>query len=160
MHTNGAERLTSVDLADTDSAGTPQPVWHTYDYAVIRVVPRVERGEFVNAGVIVSCAALGSLQAAIELDEARLLALDPHADLVGINATLAAIPIVCAGGDAAGPLGRLALRERFHWLVAPRSASIQTSAVHTGRCTTPTRMLEPLLRQMVRVPAPGPRQAP
>ena len=113
----------------------PKPC--TYDYAIVRVVPRVERGEFVNAGVIVSCAAQGLLQAAIELDEARLRALDPNADLPGLRAALAAIPLICAGGDAAGPIGRLSVRERFHWLVAPRSSSIQTSPVHTGRCETP-----------------------
>ena len=128
-----------------------------YDYAVVRVVPRVERGEFVNAGVIVSCASQGLLQAAIELDESRLLALDPGVDLAGIRAALAAIPLICAGGDAAGPIGLLAVRERFHWLVAPRSSSIQTSPVHTGRCATPALMLERLLRKMVR---PAGRQPP
>jgi hypothetical protein len=129
------------------------PTLHTYDYAVVRVVPRVERGEFVNAGVIVSCAAQGLLEAAIELDEARLLALDPAVDLAGIRAALAAIPLICAGGAAAGALGRLSVRERFHWLVAPRSASIQTSPVHTGRCIAPARLLEELMRKMVRPPA-------
>ena len=129
------------------------PDLHTYDYAIVRVVPRVERGEFVNAGVIVSCAAQGLLQAAIELDETRLLALDPNADLDGIRAALAAIPLLCAGGEAAGALGRLSTRERFHWLVAPRSASIQTSPVHTGRCVAPGLLLEELMRKMVRPPA-------
>lgn len=128
-----------------------------YDYAIVRVVPRVERGEFVNAGVIVSCADQGLLQAAIELDEPRLLALDASVDLAGILSALAAIPLICAGGDAAGPLGKLSVRERFHWLVAPRSSSIQTSAVHTGRCATPALMLDQLLRKMVR---PAGRQAP
>ena len=110
------------------------PDLHTYDYAVVRVVPRVERGEFVNAGVIVSCAALGLLEAGIELDEARLLALDPGVHLAGIRAALATIPLVCTGGAAAGALGQLSVRERFHWLVAPRSTSVQTSPVHSGRC--------------------------
>ena len=129
------------------------PDLHTYDYAVVRVVPRVERGEFVNAGVIVSCAALGRLEAGIELDEARLLALDPSADLAGIRAALATIPLICAGGAEAGPLGRLSVRERFHWLVAPRSTSIQTSSVHTGRCVAPEHVLEALMQKMVRGPA-------
>lgn len=128
----------------------------TYDYAIVRVVPRVERGEFVNAGVIVSCAEQGLLQAAIELDEARLLALDPHADLAALRAALAAIPRICAGGEAAGALGRLSVRERFHWLVAPRSSSVQTSAVHTGRCVTPGLMLDQLMRRLVRAPAVRP----
>ena len=134
----------------------PEP--STYDYAIVRVVPRVERGEFVNAGVIVSCAAKGLLQAAIELDEARLLGLDPAVDLAGIRAALATIPLICAGGEAAGALGRLSVRERFHWLVAPRSSSIQTSAVHTGRCIDPAQMLDELMRKMVRRPAPKPAQ--
>ena len=126
------------------------PAACTYDYAVVRVVPRVERGEFVNAGVIVSCAAQGFLRAHIELDETRLLALDPSIDLPGIRAALAALPLLCAGGDAAGALGRLSARERFHWLVAPRSTSIQTSAVHTGRCTDLAIEAERLLDRMVR----------
>ena len=132
------------------------PTLSTYDYAIVRVVPRVERGEFINAGVIVSCAAIGYLQARIELDEAKLLALDPSADVAGIRAGLAAIPIICAGGKAAGALGALSTRERFHWLVAPRSTSIQTSPVHTGRCTSPERQLEHLMQQMVRRPSPRP----
>ena len=121
-----------------------------YDYAVIRVVPRVERGEFVNAGVIVSCAPLGFLAARIELDEARLLALDPRADLETIRASLATIPVICAGGAAAGALGRLSRRERFDWLTAPRSALIQTSAVHTGRCDDAEAVIEHLMQTMVR----------
>ncbi len=128
------------------------PALSTYDYAIVRVVPRVERGEFVNVGVIVSCAETGLLQAAIELDETRLRAFAPDTDLDGIRAALAAIPLICAGGAAAGPLGRLSVRERFHWLVAPRSSSIQTSAVHTGRCAAPDRLLEALMRTMVRRP--------
>ena len=92
------------------------PELNTYDYAIVRVVPRVERGEFVNAGVILSCAGLGHLQARIELDEARLIALDAHADLPGIRAALATLPLICAGGKAAGALGKLSVRERFHWL--------------------------------------------
>ena len=136
------------------------PDLHTYDYAVMRVVPRVERGAFVNVGVIISCAALGLLQAGIELDEARLLALDPGTDLAGIRAALATIPLICAGGDGAGALGRLSVRERFHWLVAPRSSSIQTSAVHTGRCADTAALLEALMQKMVRArpSSPSPRR--
>ena len=126
----------------------------TYDYAVIRVVPRVEREEFVNVGAVVSCPSRGFLEARIEFDPARVLALDPGADLPGIRAALAAIPLICAGGEAAGALGRLSTRERFHWLVAPRSSAIQTSAVHTGRCVSPALMLDQLMRKMVRRPPP------
>ncbi|MBI5719554.1 MAG: DUF3037 domain-containing protein [Burkholderiales bacterium] len=125
----------------------------TYDYAVVRVVPRVDRGEFINAGVIVACSALGVLRARIELDEARLLALDPAADLPAIRAALAVIPAVCEGGEAAGALGRLSLRERFDWLVAPRSSSVQTSPVHSGRCSDLEATIEHLLDSMVRRPA-------
>jgi hypothetical protein len=128
------------------------PTPSTYDYAIIRVVPRVERGEFINAGVIVSCSSSGYLEARIELIEARLLALDPGADLPGLRAGLAAIPVICAGGPAAGALGRLSVRERFHWLVAPRSTSIQTSPVHSGRCDSLQLQLEHLMQQMVRPP--------
>jgi hypothetical protein len=127
----------------------------TYDYAIVRVVPHVERGEFVNAGVIVSCTSRGYLQAAVELDEPRVLALDPALDLQAIRDALAAIPVICAGGDAAGALGRLSPRERFDWLVAPRSTSIQTSPVHTGRCGDLDSALQGLLERMVRRLPPG-----
>ena len=123
-----------------------------YDYAVVRVVPRVERAEFINAGVILSCPARDFLAAGIALDEARLLALDPTVDLDAVRAHLASIPVICAGGAAAGPIGALTPRERFHWLVAPRSTIIQTSAVHTGRCADPQATLEHLLDTMVRPP--------
>ena len=126
------------------------PAHSTYDYAIVRVVPRVERGEFVNAGVILSCADSGFLEARIDLDEARLLALDPGVHLAGIRAALATIPLVCSGGAAAGALGQLSVRERFHWLVAPRSTSVQTSAVHSGRCDDPVQTIEHLLDTMVR----------
>ena len=129
------------------------PDLKTYDYAIVRVVPHVERGEFINAGVILSCAAAGHLQARIELDEARLLALDPGADLSGIRTALAALPLMCEGGSAAGALGKLSVRERFHWLVAPRSTSIQTSPVHTGRCSDLVQTMEHLLQRMVRAAA-------
>ena len=126
------------------------PKLHTYDYAIVRVVPRVERGEFVNAGVLLSCKAAGYLKAGIELDEPRLLALDPGADLEAIRSTLATLPAICAGGPAAGPLQHLSARERFDWLVAPRSTSIQTSAVHSGRCADLEATLQHLLDRMVR----------
>jgi len=122
----------------------------SYDYAVLRVVPRVDREEFVNVGVIVSCPARDFLQARIELDEARLLALAPEIDVGAVRTYLASIPIICAGGPGAGPIGKLSPRERFHWLVAPRSTIIQTSRVHTGRCTSPGDLLEHLLDVMVR----------
>jgi hypothetical protein len=127
----------------------------TYDYAIVRVVPKVEREEFVNVGVIVSCQQLELLVARIELDEQRLLALDPSVDLECVRAHLAAIPKICAGGDDAGPIGQLRQRERFHWLVAPRSTVIQVSATHSGSARDINAVVERLLETMVRAPAPA-----
>ncbi|MDB6101006.1 MAG: hypothetical protein JWO52_1005 [Gammaproteobacteria bacterium] len=124
----------------------------SYDYAIVRVVPRVEREEFVNVGVIVSCPAWDFLQARIELDEQRLQALDPAIDIEATRVHLASIPAICCGGSQGGPIGRLPRRERFDWLVAPRSTIIQTSKVHTGRCSEPAALLEHLLNTMVRRP--------
>jgi hypothetical protein len=124
-----------------------------FDYAVVRVVPRVERGEFVNAGVIVSCPSQKYLKARVELDAGRLAALDPKFDREMIERHLAAIPLICEGGAAAGPIGLLPQRARFHWLVAPRSTVIQTSPVHTGFCEDGDRILEHLFRTMVSRPA-------
>ena len=121
-----------------------------YDYAIIRLVPKVEREEFVNVGVIVSCPTRGFLEAQIVLDEPRLRALDATLDIATIRAHLATIQAVCTGGEQAGPLGQLSQRERFHWLVAPRSTIIQTSPVHTGLCQNPCTVLAYLVDRMVR----------
>ena len=125
----------------------------TYDYAIVRVVPKVERAEFVNVGVIVSCPTRDLLLARIELDEQRLVALDPTIDLESVRTHLAAIPTICAGGEHAGPIGRLSQRERFYWLVAPRSTIIQTSPTHTGSARDLEAVVEGLLETMVRAPA-------
>ena len=122
----------------------------TYDYAVVRVVPRVERGEFVNAGVILSCDLERVLRASVELDENALLAIDPHVDLDLVRTSLAAIPAICMGGSEAGAIGRLTARERFHWLVAPRSTMVQTSPVHTGQCTDMDAAMRHLMNRMIR----------
>jgi DUF3037 family protein len=122
----------------------------TYDYAIIRVVPKVEREEFVNVGVIVSCPAKGFLEARIELDEQRLKALDATLDIESIRPHLTSIVAICAGGENAGPIGQLSQRERFHWLTAPRSTTVQTSPVHTGHTTNPVSVLEHLLESSVR----------
>lgn len=122
----------------------------SYDYAIVRVVPRVEREEFVNAGVIVSCAERDFLACRIELDEQRVLALYAGVDMQTVRTHLASIPVICAGGAAAGPIGMLSARERFHWLVAPRSTMIQMSPVHTGKCKDPAALLDRLLATMVR----------
>jgi hypothetical protein len=129
----------------------PEPC--PFDYAVIRVVPRVERGEFVNAGVIVSCPSKNYLKARVELDAERLAALDPAFDRETVERHLAAILRICEGGEQAGPIGLLPQRARFHWLVAPRSTIIQTSPVHTGFCEDGDRMLEHLFGTMVRRPS-------
>jgi hypothetical protein len=126
------------------------PDLRTYDYAVVRVVPRVERAEFVNAGIIISCDVERILEARVELDVTALLALDAGIDLEVVNRTLASIPTICAGGPAAGELGKMTARERFHWLVAPRSTIVQTSPVHTGQCTRILEALEHLMDAMVR----------
>jgi hypothetical protein len=129
------------------------PDHDTYDYAVIRVVPRVEREEFVNVGVIVSCPAVKFLEARIELDEARLLALHPEVDLEAVRAHLRSIAAICAGGEDSGPIGKLSQKERFRWLTSPRSTIIQTSAAHTGTCADPVALAERLLVAMVRTSA-------
>jgi len=123
---------------------------HTYDYAIIRVVPRVERGEQINVGVILSCADLDFLDARIELDAAPILAIDPGADIETLRANLETIPAVCRGGADAGPIGELPSRGRFRWLVSPRSTMIQPSSVHTGRTSDPARCLEHLMDKLVR----------
>ena len=124
----------------------------SFDYAIIRVVPRVEREEFLNAGAILSCQSKRVLSAVIELDERRLAAFAPWLDLAEVRRSLDAIPAICAGGEAAGPIGRLPQRQRFHWLVAPRSTVVQTSPVHSGLCDDPAAALERLLDLMVRPP--------
>lgn len=126
------------------------PAELTYDYAIIRVVPRVERGEQINVGVVLSCADTEFLDARIELDDAALLALDATADLEAIRGLLALIPVICRGGAAAGPIGALPPRGRFRWLVSPRSTMIQPSAIHTGRTSDPAACLEHLMNQLVR----------
>ena len=126
------------------------PAEHTYDYAIIRLVPRVERGELINVGVILSCPAVDFLEARIELDTARLQALDPSLDVEAARANLEMIPRLCRGGADAGEIGALPQRSRFHWLVSPRSTIIQMSPVHTGRTADPAKALDRLLETMVR----------
>ena len=127
------------------------PADGAYDYAIIRLMPRVERGETVNVGVILSCPGHDFLEARIELDLARLQALDAGFDLEAARAHLEAIPRICRGGPEAGAIGELPTRGRFHWLVAPRSTIIQMSPVHTGRTDDPAAALERLMNTLVRV---------
>ena len=123
---------------------------HVYEWAVLRVVPRVERCEFVNAGVVVYCRPLDYLQAAVELDELRLLALDRRVDLPAVRRHLEAARALCAGEPAAGVNGARPPSERFRWLTAPRSTVVQPSPVHTGMTDSPATELADLLRRMVR----------
>jgi Protein of unknown function (DUF3037) len=120
-----------------------------FDYAVVRVVPRVEREEFINAGVILFCAARAFLGCRLALDEARLLALAPTVDLPAVQQHLAAFAAVCDGQPAAGPIAQLSPSERFHWLVAPRSTMLQTSPMHAGLCEEPALALDHLFASVV-----------
>jgi hypothetical protein len=133
------------------------PDLKSFDYAVIRVVPRVEREEFVNAGVILFCPTCPYLGARIALDRERLTALDSTVDLAEVERVLALIPRICAGDRTAGPIAELPLSGRFHWLVAPRSTVVQPSPVHTGLTDAPEAELEHLVDAMVRAPSPHER---
>ena len=121
----------------------------SFDYAVIRVVPRVERAEFINAGVIVFARTLRYLDARAHLDLERLRSLFPEVDIAEIERHLSLIPKICAGGLEAGPIGELSQHERWHWLVAPRSTIIQMSETHSGICTNPAEELEHLMKSLV-----------
>lgn len=120
-----------------------------YDYAVVRVVPRVEREEFVNVGVILSCQQSGFLRAEIAVDPARLRALDAHTDVDAVQRHLQAMVLICAGDPRGGPIALMPYRARFHWLTARRSSIIQTSPVHTGRCGDASAALTHLMQRMV-----------
>jgi Protein of unknown function (DUF3037) len=133
------------------------PAMSSFDYAVVRVVPRVDREEFVNAGVVLFCLEQGFLGARVELPRERVRALWPEADLALLEAHLEAFRRVAAGEPGSGPIGALSARERFHWLVAPRSTVLQVSPVHSGLCAAPARALDDLMERMVRVPPAEPR---
>lgn len=123
-----------------------------FEYAVVRVVPDVAREEFVNVGVLYFCDALDRLCVRIELDEARLLALAPHVDVDLVRRHLDALSTVCAGGAEAGPIGELSTRERWRWLVAPRSTILQMSPPHAGVGGDPDGDIERILARVVRPP--------
>ncbi len=125
------------------------PATSVFEYALMRVVPRIERGEYVNAGVVLLCRQHGFLEARLHLDRGRLRALDPTLDLELLEEQLAHIPRICAGGPPAGPIGALPHYERFRWLTAPRSTIIQPSPVHTGLCTDPRATLERIFARSV-----------
>jgi hypothetical protein len=128
------------------------PKRYPFDYAIVRVVPRVDRGEFLNAGVVLFSSTAAFLAARIACDHKRLKALAPGIDTAMIDSYLDSIPKVCAGTPDAGPIGALAQRARFHWLVAPRSTIIQTSPVHSGVHHDLDAALESLFEKLVRSP--------
>ena len=121
----------------------------SFDWALIRVVPRVERGECVNVGAIVACATKRFLAAKLALDPARVKALDASIALDALALALASIPLLAAGAPTGGPIAALPRGERVHWLGAPRSAVIQTSPVHTGLCDDPQAALDDLVKRLV-----------
>jgi Protein of unknown function (DUF3037) len=132
---------------------------HAYEWAVLRVVPRVERCEFVNVGVLVYCQALDYLAAEVTDDLSRALALDPSLDVDATRRHLAGVRALCAGDPSAGDNGRRPVGDRFRWLVAPRSTVLQPSPVHTGLSDDPAAMLAALYDAMVAPlgPQPGPK---
>jgi hypothetical protein len=123
-----------------------------FGYVLLRVVPRVERGEFINAGVVLYCQEARFLDARVHLDPDRLCNLDPRLDPEAVRAHLEAARRVCAGGPGAGPIGLLPPVQRFGWLVAPRSTVVQPGPVHTGLAEDPQQALDHLLRTMVQAP--------
>jgi Protein of unknown function (DUF3037) len=125
------------------------PEKHLFEYAVIRVMPRVEREEFLNVGVIVYCPAQGFLQTRYELDQERLRAFSAALDSQELEARLLAFKKVCAGGADGGPIGKLPLAGRFRWLTATRSTVVQTSRVHPGLCVDAGETLARLYSQLV-----------
>jgi hypothetical protein len=128
------------------------PAEYTYDYAILRVMPRVDRGEAVNVGVILSCPELQFLEARVEIDEARLLTLDGTVDLAAVRETLNGMVAISRGDAETGPLGEMPQRNRFHFLVNPRSTIIQPSPTHTGRTHDPAATLDALMLKLVRPP--------
>lgn len=120
-----------------------------YEYSIIRVVPRVDRGELLNAGVVMFCLEREFLKARIALNVARLVALSPGVDVKVVEQHLDSVPRICEGGPGAGQLAALAMKERWHWLVAPRSTIVQLSPVHAGLCFDPDEELQRLTRVLV-----------
>lgn len=131
-----------------------------YSYAIVRVVPRVERGECLNAGVVLFVRTRRYLAARTDLDVDRLRALDPAANVPLIERHLGTFRAICAGLPEGGPVAGLPPSDRFHWLTAPRSTAIQTSPIHAGRCDDPDVALEELLEAYVRVPGRAGKEMP
>lgn len=126
------------------------PERYLFEYAVIRVVPHVEREEFLNVGIILFCASQKFLKTMYELDEARLSILCDKIDFVEVKEHVQSFDKICRGGNNSGPIGKLSMAERFRWLTAARSTMIQTSKVHPGLCIDANEMLERLFTQLVK----------
>lgn len=133
-------------------APAPEPTRHPFAYAIVRVVPRVERGESMNAGIVLLCRPRRFLGARLALDEARLRALDPACDPAEVRAHLAVVERIAAGDPAGGPIAALSQAERFHWLVSPSSTIIQPSESHTGLTDDPAATLERMFETLVLAP--------
>jgi hypothetical protein len=125
------------------------PENHLFEYAVIRVVPHVEREEFLNAGVILYCASQKFLQCLTEVNEERLRVLCDKIDFAELKEHVQSFERICAAGNDSGPIGKLPIAERFRWLTATRSTIVQTSKVHPGLCTDAAEMLTHLYTQLV-----------
>lgn len=123
---------------------------HLFEYAVIRVVPHVEREEFVNVGIILYCASQKFLKTIVDLKAEKLKALCDSLDIAELTDHVSSFEKICAGGNNAGPLGKLSIAERFRWLTATRSTVLQTSKVHPGLCNDAAEMLQRLFKQLVR----------
>ena len=125
------------------------PALASYDYAIVRVVPQVERGECINVGIILFCRMRRYLAIRIAIDTQRLTTFAPSLNLDEVQNALEQLERVCKGGEDSGPIGQLSLSERFHWLVAPRSTIIQTSPAHSGLSSNPEHTLDHLMKTMV-----------
>jgi hypothetical protein len=120
-----------------------------FEYAVIRIVPRVEREEFLNVGVVLYCPSQKFLQAAFEINEARVKAFYPDTNIALLHSYLCAFKLICGGDPGGGPISQLPIAERFRWLTAARSTMLQTSSVHSGLCVDAAETLESLYNRLV-----------
>jgi hypothetical protein len=137
-------------MSDVRKAEGSTPGYVPFEYALLKAVPRIDRGECVNVGLVVYCQARDYLGTALHVDEVRLLALDRQADVDAVRAALAGVEAVCAGRDTAGRAGGGSRRERFGWLTAPRSTVVQAGPVHSGLTRDPDADLHRLLDRLVR----------
>jgi DUF3037 family protein len=137
-------------MSDVRTAEGSTPGYVPFEYALLKAVPRVDRGECVNVGVVVYCQARDYLGTAVHVDEVRLLTLDGQTDVDAVRAALAGVEAVCAGRSTAGPVATGSRRERFGWVTAPRSTVVQAGPVHSGLTRDPDADLHRLLERLVR----------